>query len=706
MFLSPFFLSIQAISTNNIELIMGRIQSSQKLVNIETVEQKTKDCLAQLQENGALLNVNYKDRHQTNWKPLEHLDKLKSIVLAYTIVDSKYFGNANIYKAIEKMLQYWYDTAPTSTNWYMQQIAVPQRIGVILILMRSGEQALPAHLEHQLIERMEKTGGRPDQSGSLGTAANKLDIATHWIYRGCLLNNDTILSFGVQQAFIPLVLTTDEGLQHDFSYQQHGTQLYIGGYGDVLAGGIAKLALYMAGTSYALPEEKLELLSNFVRKSYIPVSRGQYFLYNVIGRGLSRKDALNNISSAELMQQMMILDPANKQDYGNAASRLRGEKSPEYGIQAENIHFWRSDYTLHQRPTYTFDVRMASIHTSRNENGNGENMKGYFLTDGATNLSMQGDEYSDIFPVWDWARIPGVTNPIVENIPLPRAWQTPGTSKFAGGVSNGKYGVSSYFLDDNNFGVNTSAKKSWFFFDEEVVCLGAGISSIAPHPINTTVNQCLLKSDVIACVDGNEITVNGFSHSQNNLSWVRHDGIKYYFPEGGNIFISNQIQKGTWKSINTSASGDTIQKEVFKLWFDHGLSPQNEKYSYIIVPDKGTIRELRIYAPDDVLILANTDSIQAVAHRKLNICGIVFYKAGTFSNDKYSITTDKPCTILLDYNSESETKIHLADPSRVEPNIRIKLKRLSSGSSQEIECKLPIIPNPYAGASILHIVSN
>lgn len=683
---------------------MERIQASHKAVNLEAIEQEAKDCLAQLQGDGSLRSIDYKNRHQTDWKPLDHLDQLKSVVLAYTMNDSKYYGDAKAYDAIEKMLRYWYSSAPTSTNWYMQQIAVPQRIGVILILMRSGVQALPSQLENQLIERMEKTGGRPDQPGSLGTAANKLDIATHWIYRGCLLNHETILSFGVQQAFDPLILTTDEGLQHDFSYQQHGPQLYIGGYGDVLVGGIARLALYMEGTPYVLPTEKLDLLSRFVRQSYIPVTRGQYFLYNVMGRGLSRKGSLKNAAAPGLMQQMIMLDPANRQNYEDAIYRLKGEKSPGYGLQSEHTHFWRSDYTLHQRPAYTFDVRMASIHTSRNENGNGENLKGYFLTDGATNLSMQGDEYNGIFPVWDWARLPGVTNPIVDDIPLPRAWQTPGTSKFAGGVSNGMFGVTTYTLNDNNFGLNISAKKAWFFFDEEVVCLGAGISSTSPYPVNTTVNQCTLKGDVTAFIDGQETAVNGFLQSQNNLSWVIHNGVSYLFPEEGNISICNQIQKGTWKSINTPLSGDTVQKEVFKIWFDHGVSPQNEKYAYIIVPDKGSVAELKKYNPDNVTILSNTDSVQAVVHRKLNICGIVFYNAGTFSDGKYSITADKPCVILLDYNSEPQTKIYLADPSRVESNIDIEVKALSSGYLQRIKCKLPVAPDPYAGATVQYTI--
>lgn len=706
VFLTFFSLPIEAKSAHNIGLIMERIQAFHKAINIKSIDQNTKNYISQVQENGSLISINYGDRHQTNWKPIGHLDKLKTITLSYTNRESKYYGDAKVYGTIVKMLEYWYDAHPTSTNWYMQQIAAPQRMGVILILLRSAPKQLPNDLESKLIERMEKTGGRPDQSGSLGTAANKLDIATHWIYRGCLLNNDSILSFGVQQAYDPLVLTTNEGLQHDFSYQQHGPQLYTGGYGDVLIGGIAKLALYMVDTPYALSEEKLGLLSRFVRSSYIPMIRGQYSLYNILGRGLSRKNALYKADSSTLMEQMSILDPTNEQVYKDAAYRLRGTEEASYGIDAKNVHFWRSNYTFHQRPAYTYDLRMASIYTSRSENGNGENMKGYFLTDGATNIVLQGDEYVDIFPVWDWARIPGVTNPIVDNIPLPQAWQTPGTSTFAGGASNGKYGVSTYSLDDTNFGINTSAKKSWFFFDDEIVCLGAGISSTALQPINTTMNQSLLKGDVIANIAGKETIISDTLYSQDNISWVLHNGIGYYFPEKGNISISNQVQKGSWQSINTSLSSDTIEKGVFKLWFDHGTTPQNGQYSYVIIPNKYTPSELEKHPIGDISILSNTDSIQAVAHHKLNIYGIVFHKAGTFSGERHSITTDKPCIVLLDYSSKVETKIHVADPSRMEESISLKVKSSNSDDEQEIRCELPVYPDPYAGATIQYSIKN
>ena len=45
-----------------------------------------------------------------------------------------------------------------------------------------------------------------------------------------------------------------------------------------------------------------------------------------------------------------------------------------------------------------------------------------------------------------------------------------GTSTYAGGVSDSIYGATAYAYMDTNPEVNTGAKKSWYFFDNEVVC--------------------------------------------------------------------------------------------------------------------------------------------------------------------------------------------------------------------------------------------
>ncbi len=686
------------------ETIMERVRTFHMNVNVDTVVNQTTRYLSMLNNQGDFPDVDYDSDAQTNWPPLAHLDRLKPMVLSYTIPASSYYGNQAVYTAIVNMLTYWYDKHPLSTNWYMQQIACPQRMGVILILLRSGAQQIPSTLETNLVNRIEEEGGRPDQPGSPGTGANKLDIATHWVYRGCLTQNDEVLSFGAEQVYYPLYLTTGEGIQQDYSYHQHGNQFYTGGYGYAYISGISAIALYTVDTPYALSTEKFDLLSKFTRVGYIPVIRGQNFNYNVLGRGLSRPGALNQSGFGTILGTMKQLDPVNETEYENAIRRLQGLEDPSYGLTPSNTHFWRSDYTLHQRPGYTVDIRMASIYTCRNENGNGENVKGYFLTDGAMDIAINGDEYIDIFPVWDWAKIPGVTSPAVSTIPKPAQWQTSGTSTFAGGVSDSIYSVTAYYLNDQEYDINTAAKKSWFAFDDEIVCLGAGINSTATQEINTTVNQCLLEGNVIAKAGNTTETLSQGSHSFNNLSWVLHNGVGYYFPSAANTVISNQSQTGTWQSINSSQSGESVTKDVLKMWFNHGTTPTSGNYSYFIVPNKNTIDEMNNYPANNIQILANTDSVQAVKHNTLNIWGIVFYQAATFTYDNVTVQADKGCIVMLKSVGSSQVTALVADPSRTQSTIKLVATLPSIEGTKELTCSLPTAPDAYAGSTFKYVI--
>jgi len=686
------------------ELIMDRVRESHLTTDNSKLENSVVRYSAKLQKDGSFKDINYSDRAQTAWTPLAHLDRLGNMVTAYVKVGNKYYQNEKLYADIVSALNFWYDKHPTSTNWFMQQIAAPQRMGVLLILMKSGKKQLPVDLENKLIVRMEIDGNRPDQHGSLGTGANKMDIATHWIYRACLLKNPDMLDFAVNQAFYPLMLTVNEGLQHDYSYHQHGDQLYIGGYGYVIVEGMTKLASFLRDTPYALPGAKKQLLCNFLLKSYLPTIRGQYYLYNILGRGISRENSLNQASFAAILRRMILLDSDNGKIYADAIQRLTGKQKADYALTPTSTHFWRSDYTLHQRSAYTFDVRTASIYTSRNENGNGEGLDGYFLTDGATTIVRNGDEYYNVFPVWDWAAIPGVTNPAMKEIPRPSPWQTPGTSEFAGGVSDNIYSVSTYVLNDTAYNINTSAKKSWFMFDNEIVCLGSGINSEAKENIHTTVNQCLLKGEVVVCERGNAKKIaNNTNQRYTDLSWVLHDGVGYYFPEKSSITVSNQIQRGAWSSINTSASDRLIEKGVFKLWFDHGVSPQNDEYAYYVIPDVKSVSEMQKYAYSHLSILQNTDEIQAVVNTKANILGIVFYKPGSFSNSSVSVTVDKACVLLIKGFDKATPELYVADPGRKESLTKIALKTKFVDAQQD--CSFTVYPDAYAGSTVKYTLN-
>lgn len=81
-------------------------------------------------------------------------------------------------------------------------------------------------------------------------------------------------------------------------------------------------------------------------------------------------------------------------------------------------------------------------------------------------------------------------------------------------------------MDD--YGVK--AQKSWFMFDNEVVCLGSGIGSNVPTDIVTTVNQCHLDGNVWINTGKTlrQATQGEFAFEQ-APQWIWHDSIAYLF---------------------------------------------------------------------------------------------------------------------------------------------------------------------------------
>lgn len=654
-------------SHNEFEILMKKIRIDfAQNPNIEKDLSKYNDT------DGSFSDVDYASIQRTNWPPLTHIDRLYNFAFAYTNPRNKYYKNDSLFLKIQKGLEFWDARNPWCHNWWYNQIAEPQQLGILLIQMRTGEKRLPAELENKLLERIKKDGGHPAK----WTGANRTDIALHWIYRSCLTENETDLTLAMENAYTPIAYTTKEGFQHDNSYFQHGQQLYIGGYGDEILKGVTQVALYTKGTKYAIPSDKLALLSKFMRGTYYSVIRGQYMLFDVLGRGVSRPGVTKKAYTALFAERMVELDPSHAEEFRAIIGRLSGKQTADHALKAKHTHYFRGDYTLHVRPGYTFDVRMVSNRTMRCEYGNGENLKTYFMSDGCTNITVNGDEYANIFPVWNWTCIPGTTVPQLNEIPKAKSdWQTLGTSTFVGGVSDSLYGVSAYSYLDEFDGINTRVQKAWFFFDNEVVCLGAGIRSTSSAPIFTTINQCLAADKKVTLASKKkqeDIGKGTFEYS--SPQWVLHNQIGYLFPEGGTISVGNQTQTGNWYDINNTASKEIQKKEVFTIGFNHGKQPSNGSYAYIVVPGKNTPQEMETYRKAGAIeILANTKDMQVVRNKQLGIWQMVFYQAGEFKNKDITVRVDKGCALMIKDTNKKEASLHIADPAQTQSNIAVTI---------------------------------
>jgi len=456
-------------------------------------------------------------------------------------------------------------------------------------------------------------------------------------------------------------------------------------------------AFYLRGTSYAMPDDQLKILVNYIKDTFLHTLRASFFDFNVRGRGISRKDSLKG-SAGGILDKIKILSPENAVYWLAAEKRINQTEPPAYGITPSNRMYWKSGYTLHIRPGYTFSVQAASSRTLRTERGNNENVLGKFLADGATNIQLRGNEYANLMPVWEWDKIPGVTcrdYPDDEGSTIKQDWGIPGTTAFVGGVSDGLYGLSVYAQSYDQ----VEARKAWFFFDREIVCLGAGIRSTADQEVRTTLNQSWLNGKVIAAVPGDGIkTIENTEQQYTDPLWIWHDAIGYFFPSGGHLTISNQTQTGSWYRINQSQPKDELKDPVFKLSLNHGDHPVDGQYAYIVVPGLKEEEVRKGYDLSKIQILKNTEDLQAVTRRDLDILQLVFYKPGTLKTSDLTIQADKACTILIRGLYTKTPVIYIADPAQENNQIQLELLLPGLKMVKKMNCVMPA--GPLSGSTL------
>jgi hypothetical protein len=213
-----------------------------------------------------------------------------------------------------------------------------------------------------------------------------------------------------------------------------------------------------------------------------------------------------------------------------------------------------------------------------------------------------------------------------------------------GGAQLNEYVVAAYDYDNNNgdFVSDLVAKKSYFFFDNEYVMLGAGINSTLDEGVVTTVeNQ---KSNEMYLNDDKE----AIAYTEDTLV----EGVKYAHIKGYGSIVFPEKQDLTVKLAQAERTYFT------EIMFNHGVNPTNDTYSYIILPLASQEDGKAYYENPDVEILANTDTIQSVRDNKLGLTGIVFWEATEFQG----ITPAFACTMMVK-DTEGGKQIAVSDPT-------------------------------------------
>jgi chondroitin AC lyase len=598
--------------------------------------------------NGSWRDIDY-NNHDMNWKTWVHLSRINEMSLAYNTPEDSYYHSEEMLNSIIKGIEYWYQKKPYSDNWIYNDIIPQQSLMPILILMEE-------HIPRSLIDVGLTYFKNPDKTG-----ANMVWLCAQTIHRGVFTDNMADILLGIDSISSAIVISKGEGIKPDYSFHQHKEQLYNAGYGLGFTQDIAFWINITNGLSFSFNEDKVELFIDFVLNGTQWMTYRTDFDFSVVGRTIAKNSILDNAELLiEPLEQMLALGRPESLQIRSYIDHIKGARNSLIG----NKHFWYSDYHSHRRKNYAFSVKMWSDRTIGGEGTIGENTQGYYLSCGATYIASRENSYLDIAPVWDWCRIPGTTSPHRKKAPS-MPWPFYGKKKFAGGVSDGIYGVSAMELEIDSM----SAKKAWFFFDDEIVALGAGISSSGTQEIYTSLNQCLLRDNVYS-YDGYETKQPKGLHSLKNVKGIFHDSIGYVFPSPSNLFLKNESQNGRWSDVNATLSNTQISKDVFSIWINHGIKPTNSTYQYIIMPGIDKNSFVKKLNQNKIITISNNKRIQAVRNDSLKLTGIVFFQKGELEIcNNFIISVDTSCILLLD---EKNASISASNPLNTPLNLNIK----------------------------------
>ncbi len=623
----------------DIDLVKSRIRQ-----NLSAVRPPTSTIQAYqiaLQPDGTWPDIDYASTIHTYWPLRNHLDRMRSMAQEY--VWGTLQGDATLRDDIFRAFDAWILRDPQSTNWWYQQLNTPQCFGEILILMEP--QVSPERMTAGIAMIARSYVPRSTNSGT-NTGANRVDRSYATMMRGLLTANAALTS----EAFLSMgdtILVNSahqfaEGIQADGSFQQHGAQLYNAGYGYGYVLGLLKYASLGAATPFGFTPRQTRVLLDYLLDGAQWCIRGDTMEYTSFGRGLARAGggaaALGFIPIIPIIPNAISICGGYRQGELEAfLQRLSGASSTAL---TGNRNFWRSDFMVHHRPTFSVSIKTSSTRTLQPETGNGEALKNLHLGDGVTLIQRTGNEYDDIMPVWDWRRLPGTTiEQGTYSLKPPADWGVYGTSTHAGGVSDGADGAAAFHY--SRLGV--AAKKSWFFFGDVMVALGTAINApAATYPVLSSVNQCLLSGPVTYGTGSGIATLSGTA-TPSSLQWVHHDGTGYFFPGGvSNAVISGVNQTGTWQSINTGQSAAAVTLGVFSLNLNHGTAVNGGAYSYIVAPGR-TASEMDAFPVSNYQILRNDATAQAVKDLLAGKTSANFWAAGTVGD----LTCDSKASVIM-----------------------------------------------------------
>jgi hyaluronate lyase len=609
-------------------------------------------------------------------------------------------------------------------NWYSYEIGVPYWL--LQILVSLGDQLTPAQLSTYLrpvLRFVPDPNQRTNSPGTIETGANRADKSLITVVSGALADDADRIALGVAAVTdqvgggansLVARVTVSDGYHTDGSFIQHEVVPYPGHYGLVLLTAVAGLIEVTGGTATQLADDVRQKIYDTVADVYAPFVVAGAMMEPVRGRMLSRQgetahDAGHQLTAAVVLLARNATNPTKSLLAGIAArfiddggwapyltvtdvARFSGGLQPvgvpeiEYAkallatrpkpAAKPAVHrvFPQSDRMVHVTGTWAASLGVGSTRICRYEAINGQNLHGWYVGDGVLYTFLPGDQghYSDAYwPTVDATALPGTTEkdaapPVLLATPL-------ATTSWVGGArlddGHGAHGLDFVSQDGT-----LTARKSWFFTPDAVLCLGAGITDSSGSPVRTVVENRNLGTNghpTLLADDRPAPVATGKSAVLTHPRWLHLDGVGgYLLLAPATVSVLREDRTASWYSVDTGANTHgtltPYTRRFQKVLIEHGANPAGASYAYAVLPGASAWQTRA--AAGRARVLANTTTVQAVRTAD-GVVAASFFAAGAVDG----VTVSAPASLLWAAGRHGRT-VAVADPTQSQATVRVTLE--------------------------------
>ena len=577
-----------------------------------------KHLINTLHTDGSWEDINYADTKRSGWEPKKHTERILKLTKYHYQKKQilKPSERARLTNAIHQAMNFWFSRKLVCKNWWYNQIGIPRTLGPAFLLF-----------EQEMSEPEKQGAIKVMMNSSFGmTGQNKVWLAGNVLIRA-LLQNDWQLAKEARKVIASeITLGQKEGIKADWSFHQHGPQQQFGNYGLSFICNMSFYSELFTGTTLAFSQEQQRILTSLLLEGYQWIIWRGYWDVNALNRQLFRNaDIDKGFSLLFAAHSLMKSSEPEVADQIKKMILRNSSFSQVPNSFTGNKHFRESDYTVHRTPTWLASVRMASERVIGTELVNEDNLKGYYMADGALYTYVYGDEYHNIFPFWNWRRIPGITT-YESNAPIPNPNKTDARnhSSYVGGTTYQNTGITAMQLKRNKL----EANKTWIFTDNYVLCMGSNIHADSTATIMTSIDQRFSKGKV---------------WSDDNKR-IFHDNTGYIILQADTCITLTENKEGQWKDFMGMYKPEILKSKLFSVYLKHRKDAP-ASYVYLTLPAT-TQQKVRDFDSRSVHIIRNDKKAQAAVINDLCYAS-VYHPTNLLIDNDNPIAISEPGTYIL-----------------------------------------------------------